>query len=345
MQSPSHRTQERPRGVIGLVMLVLGFVGLVTALVLAGPRPVATGPAPTESATAPAADDGAPPPSEAPPSEPAPSPAEMRAAMTSTGVPVEVVERTPSGHVVRTPCGTPVELDDLVPLAPVTVVVDAGHGGPIDTGAIGPNGLRESDLNLTVSRALASELEDRGIAAALTRTGDYAVPIPVRASFAQAAGATLMLSVHHNAPASAQSAVPGTEVYVQTALPESTRLGGLLYEETMRTLGHFDVAWTRRHDAGVLSVQLDDGRDAYGILRLPQVPTALVELGYLANPAEAAFFATDTYVGAAATALADGVEAYLTTDRPGTGSTQPPRNFTPRRSHAPDECANPPLGD
>lgn len=345
MQSPSHRTHERPWGVIGLVVLAAGFVGLITALVLGGPRSTATGPTTTRSSLGSPTEDATVLPPEPAPSEPRPAPAAMRAAVTSTGIPVEVVERTPGGHVVRTPCGSPAELDALEPLAPVTVVVDAGHGGPVDTGTIGPNGLRESDLNLTVARALASELEDRGIPAALTRTGDYAVPIQVRASFAEAAGAALLLSVHHNAPTSARSAVPGTEVYVQSTLPESARLGGLLYEEAMRTLGQFDVAWTRRHDAGVLSVRLDDGRDAFGILRLPQVPTALVELGYLANPAEAAFFATDTYVGAAATALADGAEAYLTTDRAGPGSTQPPRTFTPRRSHAPDECANPPLGD
>jgi len=269
----------------------------------------------------------------------------IRVAVTATGVPVAVVDHTPQGHVVTSPCGTSVVLDAVTALDPVTVVLDPGHGGPVDTGAVGPNGLRESDINLAVAQAVASELEDRGISAALTRTADYALPIQVRTAFAEAAEADLMLSVHHNAPASARSAVPGTEVYVQSTSAESGRLGGIVYEETMASLARFDVAWTRRHDAGVVQVLLADGRDAYGILRLSPVPTALVELGYLANPSEAAFFATDAYVAAVATALADSTESYLTTDRAGDGHVQPARNFTPRRSHAPDECADPPLGD
>lgn len=347
MQSPSNRALPRS-GIVGLVAAIGAMLVLVTMLVLTTGHPsTTTSPAPPSSGatTRPAPDPGSPAPTTSPPLEPQPTPEQIRVAVTSTGVPVAVMEQTPSGHVVRTPCGGPVELDMLTSLDPVTVVVDPGHGGPIDTGTIGPNGLRESDLNLTVAQALASELEDRGIAAALTRTGDYAVPIQVRAGFAEAAGAAFMLSVHHNAPASAASAVPGTEVYVQSTSPESARLGGIVYEETMGALNQFDVAWTRRHDAGVLEVRLGDGRDAYGVLRLPVIPTVLVELGYLANPAEAAFFATDTYVGAAATAMADGVEAYLTTDRTGAGHMQPARTFTPGRSHAPDDCANPPLGD
>lgn len=354
MQSPSDPARPPTLGLIATVAVVTALVVLITTLVIGGGRPT-TEPSPGQPSSDPPvtdgpdgpADDGSAPPATADPTEPAPAPipADARVAVTSTGVPVAVMDRTPSGHVVRTPCGTPVELGALTALQPVQVVVDPGHGGPVDTGTIGPNGLSESAINLIVARALASELEDRGISAALTRTGDYAVPIQVRAAFVEAAEAEILVSVHHNAPASAQSPVPGTEVYVQSTSPEAGRLGGILYEETMAALDQFEVAWTRRHDAGVLQVLLEDGRDAYGILRLPTVPTVLVELGYLANPAEAAFFATEAYVGAAATALASGVEAYLTTDRSGAGHEQPARRFTPRRSYAPDDCANPPLGE
>jgi N-acetylmuramoyl-L-alanine amidase len=357
VQSPSDQVPGSGPGVAIAVAVIMVLMALITAMVLGGGQPstnAPTGPSgdarpmDTEAPTAGTSTEPAPgsPASDAPTEPtPAPIPVDARVALTSTGVPVAIVDSTPTGHVVRTPCGTPVELGTLRPLHPVQVVVDPGHGGPVDTGAIGPNGLSEANLNLLVARAFASELEDRGISAALTRTDDYAVPIQVRAAFAEAAEAELMVSVHHNAPASARSSVPGTEVYVQSTSAGATRLGGILYEETMAALDQFDIAWTRRHDAGVVQVLLDDGRDAYGILRLPTVPTALVELGYLANPAEAAFFATEAYVGTAASALANGVEAYLTTDRSGSGHLQPARRFTPRRSYAPDDCANPPLGD
>ena len=61
---------------------------------------------------------------------------------------------------------------------------------------------------------------------------------------------------------------------------------------------------------------LPSGEDIYGILTRPTTPAALVEYGYLANPAEARLFAT-----------ADGLVAFLETDRPGTGCHEEPRVY------------------
>ena len=212
---------------------------------------------------------------------------------------------------------------------------------------MGPNGPAERDLNLTLSRAALTELASRGIPAASTRNGHYGSPLPVRAAFADALGAEALVSIHHNAPSSRTGDEPGTEVFVQPAStkqtrPDSARLGGLLYEETTRALAIFDnISWSRRHDAGVLRVLLPDGRDAYGMIRRPTVPTALVEYGYLSNPSEAALFATDEYIRVAAKATANTIEAYLNTDRPGTGFGQQPRVFDP--APAPTRCNEAPL--
>ncbi len=271
-------------------------------------------------------------------------PATVTGIVTSAGIPVAVLAQTPDGYLVRSPCGATVEVGGGTPIGPVDVVLDAGHGGPIDTGAVGPNGLIERDLNLRLAFATEAVLEERGIAVAQTRVADYLLPLDVRASFADDLEATILVSIHHNAPVANPSDTPGTEVFVQTDSPESARLGGLLFEEVKRALSVFDIAWTTAPDAGVLRVLLpDDGGDAYGMIRRPVTPTALVELGYLANGPEAELFATDEYIDVAADAVADAIEAYLETDRPGDGFGNPPRVFRPAFAPGRDVCDDPVL--
>ena len=129
---------------------------------------------------------------------------------------------------------------------------------------------------------------------------------------------------------------------VSLARADSARLGGLLYEEVIAALATFDnVSWSRSASAGVLRVLSSSGSDAYGMIVRPEVPTALVEYGYLSNPSEAALFATDEYIDVAATATADAIDAYLHTERPGTGFVQRPRIYDPQR--APSFCEDPAL--
>ncbi len=259
-----------------------------------------------------------------------------RAVMTPTGIPVAVIEQTGSGYLVRAPWGVITEIATGEPIEGVQLVIDPGHGGRWESGAVGSNGLAERDLNLTLSRAIVAELADRGIAAVMTRTGDYGSLLAVRAAFADALGADALISIHHNAPTARLGDSPGTEVYVQSASPgapraSSVRLGALLYEEITASLARFEgIRWARLPDAGVLRVlSPHSGGDAYSMIRRPATPAVLVEYGYLSNPAEAALFATDEYINAAATATADAVEAYLHSDRQGTGRIDRPRVFDP----------------
>ena len=73
----------------------------------------------------------------------------------------------------------------------------------------------------------------------------------------------------------------------------------------------------------------------------PATPAVLVEYGYLSNRSEAELFATDEYISVAAAATADAIEAYLSTDRPGTGFVTQPRRFDP--AAAPSRCDDIPL--
>ena len=267
--------------------------------------------------------------------------------VTPLGIPVAVLGRTDSGYLVRTPCGNTAEVSKGVLINGARVVIDPGHGGPVDTGAVGPNGLIERDLNLTLGRAVIDELTSRGISAVSTRTGDYGTLLSVRSLLADDLGVEALVSIHHNAPNWARSSVPGSEVFIQSASrdlarADSARLGGLLYEEVTAALATFDnITWSRSASAGVLRVLSSRGSDAYGMIVRPAVPTALVEYGYLSNPSEAELFTTDEYIQVAATATADAIDAYLHTERPGTGFIQRPRIFDPQR--APSFCEDPAL--
>ena len=287
-----------------------------------------------------------PPPTTTTTTEPPPPP--PVALLTPTGIPVAVVEPTENGYLVRTPCGDTVEISGGERIEGVQVVLDPGHGGLFESGAVGPNGLVERDLNLILADAVLQELADRGIAAATTRTGDYSLYLSVRADFADALGAAALVSIHHNGPTWDIRETPGAEVYVQSvseeeARADSARLGGLLYEEITTALSTFDgVEWSGLPDAGVLRVlRLSDGGDAYGMLGRPTTASALVEFGYLTNPSEAELFTTEEYIAVASRATADAIEAYLETDRPGTGFVETPRRFDP--AGAPVECAEMPL--
>ena len=265
-----------------------------------------------------------------------------RGLITPSGVPVAVLGRVGGGYLVRTPCGNTAEVSGGQPIYEAQIVLDPGHGGWYDIGAVGPNGLVERDLNLTLSRAIAEELAGRDITAVLARTGSYGSLLSVRAALADDLGADAIISIHHNAPTGRRSSTPGTEVYVQSVSrsephADSARLGGLLYEEITTALSGFpNIRWGRHADAGVLRVLLPDGHDAYGMIRRPNVPAVLIEYGYLSNPSEAALFATDGYIRVAAKATADAIEAYLTSDRQGTGFVSRPRVFNPTR--APSLC-------
>ncbi len=270
-------------------------------------------------------------------------PEETLALVTPTGVVVAVVEETPTGYRVTTPCGNEALVSEGTPVGKTAVVLDPGHGGDVDTGAVGVNGLMEKHLNLNVAHAVQADLIGRGIPVLLTRTGDYATRLGVRGDLADQVGAQILLSVHHNAPTPGPSPTPGTEVFIQSASEASRRLGGLVYTRVKAALLEFDIEWTAAPDAGVLTVLSTRGNDAYGMLRGPATVSVLAELAYLSNPAEAKLLATPEYVEAVSDALADAIERYLSTEATGAGYVAEPRVFNPQPGIGSDLCVDPGL--
>ncbi len=265
--------------------------------------------------------------------------------ISPTGVVVPVLEAGEGGYRVGTPCLAETTLVFGTPLYRTDVVLDPGHGGPVETGAVGPNGLAEKDLNLRLAKATARLLEDRGISVALTRTTDYRLPLRARALIADTLQAEALISIHHNAPILSDSDIPGSEVFYQVQNPESARLGGLIQEEVLAALSQFeDVSWVSARDAGVVAVLKPDGTESYGMIRNPESTAVLAELGYLANPSEAELFATDEYIEVASAALADAAQRFLETDQSGVAVNEVNRRFVPTGgTGGTDNCEDPPL--
>ncbi len=268
---------------------------------------------------------------------------EVKALVTPTGVVVALLADTPAGYRVTTPCGLEATVSDGTALGGIRVVIDPGHGGEVDTGAVGANGLMEKNLNLTVAQAVEAKLVVREIPVILTRTADYASRLGTRTTLADHVGADLLLSIHHNAPTPGASPTPGTEVFVQHLSPDSRRLGGLVWGHVVDALSRFEIEWSAAPDSGVLSVLSTRGNDAYGINRNTTTVSVLAELGYISNPPEARLFATNGYVQAASEALADAVETFLTTDDRGSGFVAEPRIFNPQPGIGGAACVDPVL--
>jgi N-acetylmuramoyl-L-alanine amidase len=267
------------------------------------------------------------------------------ALITPTGVVVAILDRGNTAFIVRTPCDNTATVGNGEPVGQVAVVLDPGHGGPIDSGAVGSNRLREADVNLTLALATERLLVERGISVILTRTADYAVRIGVRSQLADDLGAQIMVSIHHNAPTPGPSTAPGTEIFIQSDSERSRRLGGLIWEHVVDALSRIeDVEWSAAPDSGVLQVINSSGEDAYGMVRLPETVSVLAELAYISSPSEAEMIATPEYVDIASLALADAIQAFLEGNDLGAGYVDEPRFFNPRPGISADSCEDPDLG-
>ncbi|MFM8700492.1 MAG: N-acetylmuramoyl-L-alanine amidase [Hyphomicrobiales bacterium] len=194
------------------------------------------------------------------------------------------------------------------------IVIDPGHGGP-DLGATGVTGIFEKDIVLAFSASLARKLRDIGeFRVAMTRERDVFVPLSERVNFARARGANLFLSIHADT-LSGNSEVRGLTVYTDSdrpSDPESARLAeaenrsdiaaGLgdtgAVEAVTDILG--DLMRRETHDSSSLFARKIVGhmtnaaklnknpvRSAgFRVLRAPDIPSVLLELGYISSPSD-----------------------------------------------------------
>lgn len=210
-----------------------------------------------------------------------------------------------------------------------TVVIDAGHGGK-DSGAVGHTGLREKDIVLSVAKKLGAYLEELlDVNVVYTRDDDTFIPLHERGRLANEAGGKLFISLHTNSARSSQA--HGTETFfVGLHKTEAARQvmekeneviqleddptiyeeyrGARLIQHTLTQSGYIRQSESL---ASLIQGQFTDrvGRRNRGVkqagfyvLWSASMPAVLVELGFITNPSEARFLASDdgqTYLASA----------------------------------------------
>lgn len=190
------------------------------------------------------------------------------------------------------------------------IAVDAGHGG-IDTGAIGQSGTEEKDITLAFARAFASRLgKEKGVKAFLTRTADTFLSLSERVKIARDGGAHLFVSFH--ADKLKQADIRGATVYTisdraSDSLAESaaarenfsdelagitqsgepTEVADILLDLTRRETQAFSVAFARSvvssFEGQVGLINNPHRYAGFRVLQAPDVPSILLELGFLSN--------------------------------------------------------------
>ena len=231
--------------------------------------------------------------------------------------------------MVATPCGNTTTLSTGTPVPAATVVLDPGHGGD-EPGAVGANGLTEKASNFAVVGYARGALERAGVAVVVTRTADYRMTLGARTKVALALKPRAFVSVHHNAAPDGPHDGPGSETYYQIGNTSSKRLAGLLYEEIVKALRQYQVAWVGDTDAGAKYRTNSSGGDYYGILRQSHgVVASLAELAFISNPPEAELLARPDVQRVEGEAVAAAILRYLNTTDPGSGFTEPYPRTTP----------------
>ena len=182
-----------------------------------------------------------------------------------------------------------------VPRGRYTIVIDPGHGGP-DPGAVGINGLRETDVVLDVSLQLAQLLQAKGINVLMTRTSEVDVDLPPRVALANNSRADLFLSIHANALSMARPDVNGIETfYFQSS--RSRALAQAVQEQMLAI------------SPGSPDRGARPGR--FFVIRRTVMPSALVEMGFVTGSLDSPRLADPAFRRRLAVALANGLLRYL----------------------------------
>ncbi|QXI38027.1 N-acetylmuramoyl-L-alanine amidase [Pseudomonas xantholysinigenes] len=267
-------------------------------------------------------------------SNPTPPPAPQTPA-TTPAVPV-----TPAQPAIKLP-PAPAGKRDIV------VAIDAGHGGE-DPGASGSRGQHEKDIVLQIAKELQRQINaEKGYRAELTRTGDYFIPLRKRTEIARKKGADLFVSIH--ADAAPSKAAFGASVFALSDRGATSETARWLADTENRSdliggAGNVSLDDKDRMLAGVLldlsmtatlSSSLNVGQKVLGnmgrvtplhkqrveqagfmVLKSPDIPSILVETGFISNANEAAKLATSSHQQALARSIHTGVRQFFQQNPP-----------------------------
>ena len=213
------------------------------------------------------------------------------------------------------------------------IVLDPGHGGK-DPGTIGANGMMEKDITLNVAKKLAVKLREAGFDVILTRDRDVFIPLEERTAIANSREGDLFISIHANA--SRNKKLSGVETFFlnfsqdpsviataarenatssknisqmkdiiekivqNTKIPESKELAQCIQNSLVRN-------FSQKH-SNVRNLGVKGG--PFWVLIGAEVPSVLVEISFLSNPAEEARLITEAYRQLAAQGIYEGIITY-----------------------------------
>lgn len=220
----------------------------------------------------------------------------------------------------------------------VVIAIDPGHGG-IDSGATSPSRLTEKDITLAFARELAKILADTGrYRPFLTREDDVFVPLGERVRLARGAGAKLFLSIH--ADTLNEKYVSGATVYTlsdrasdahaaRLAAKENradsiaghvsedgkNEVGDILADLTRRETRTFSHVFARSLVAywkGAGRINKNPIRSAgFSVLRAHDVPSVLLEMGYLSSKTDAEDLASPQWRARAAGSVVRAIDEFF----------------------------------
>jgi N-acetylmuramoyl-L-alanine amidase len=171
--------------------------------------------------------------------------------------------------------------------SPITVVIDAGHGGH-DRGGIPGQRVAEKDMTLDVALRLRNVLSASGYRVVMTRSSDVFVPLAGRVAIANSYRNAIFVCIHFNATGRRGASGIETYFYSRDSLPLASAI-------------HYYVT------GGAPSANRGVRRRGYYVLRKTSIPAVLVECGFLTNPTEAAYAQTASYRQKLAEEIAAGV--------------------------------------
>jgi len=259
-----------------------------------------------------------------------------------------VLDLTSATQVPRQMAAEPApRVDKAHPKRDIIVVVDPGHGGK-DPGAVGSKGQREKDVVLSIAQLLAKRLKrEKGFDVKLVRNDDFFVPLRKRVEIAHKHNADMFISVH--ADAAPRITASGASVYAlseggatsatarfmaqrengadllgATSLlnlkDKDPMLAGVILDMSMNAtiasslqLGHSILGSLE----GITSLHQKRVEQAgFAVLKSPDVPSILVETGFISNARDSARLVTARHQQAVADGLFEGLKKYFQKNPP-----------------------------
>ena len=221
-----------------------------------------------------------------------------------------------------------------------TIVIDAGHGGK-DPGAVGGRKVYEKNIVLNISRYLREKLRNKGFNVYLTRSSDKYVKLSNRTKYANIKNADIFISLHANAARKARAnKAHGVETYFLSPArsARAKRVAALENKGDMGSMGwssknslltilnrskivasnkmaidiQKNMLYTLRNKYGKSAIRDGGVREGpFWVLVGAQMPSVLVEVGYITHPKESRRMNTKTYQRLIADGIANGIESYF----------------------------------